>query len=40
MVRDNQDAVLIDFGLARGFIPNRTQQITVELTQGFAPPEQ
>jgi len=40
MVRDNQDAVLIDFGLARGFIPNRTQQITVQLTQGFAPPEQ
>jgi len=40
MVRDNQDAVLIDFGLARGFIPNRTQEITVELTQGFAPPEQ
>jgi serine/threonine protein kinase len=24
MVRDNQDAVLIDFGLARGFIPDRT----------------
>jgi len=40
MVRDNQDAVLIDFGLARSFIPDRTQQITVELTQGFAPPEQ
>jgi serine/threonine protein kinase len=40
MVRDNQDAVLIDFGLARGFIPDCTQQITVELTQGFAPPEQ
>jgi serine/threonine protein kinase len=40
MVRDNQDAVLIDFGLARSFIPDCTQQITVELTQGFAPPEQ
>ena len=41
MVRDNnQDAVLIDFGLARSFIPDRTQQITVELTPGFAPPEQ
>jgi hypothetical protein len=26
--------------LARGFIPNCTQQITVQLTQGFAPPEQ
>ncbi|MEG4495677.1 serine/threonine-protein kinase [Microcoleus sp. F10-C6] len=40
MVRDNQDAVLIDFGLARGFIPNRTQQMTFGLTHGFAPLEQ
>ena len=40
MVRDNQDAVLIDFGLARGFIPDRTQQMTLGLTHGFAPPEQ
>ena len=40
MVRDNQDAVLIDFGLARGFIPNRTQQMTFGLTPGFAPLEQ
>ena len=40
MVRDNQDAVLIDFGLARGFIPDRTQQMTFGLTHGFAPPEQ
>ena len=40
MVRDNQDAVLIDFGLARGFIPDRTQQMTRELTHGFAPLEQ
>ena len=40
MVRDNQDAVLIDFGLARGFIPDRTQQMTYGLTYGFAPPEQ
>ncbi|MDF0552949.1 protein kinase [Kamptonema sp. UHCC 0994] len=40
MVRDNHDAVLIDFGLARGFIPDRTQQITFGLTHGFAPPEQ
>jgi len=38
--RDNQDAVLIDFGLARGFIPDRTQQMTYGLTHGFAPPEQ
>lgn len=40
MVRDNHDAVLIDFGLARGFIPDRTQQLTFGLTHGFAPPEQ
>jgi serine/threonine protein kinase len=40
MVRDNQDAVLIGFSLARGFIPERTQQMTVGLTDGFAPPEQ
>ncbi|MEG4322726.1 MULTISPECIES: serine/threonine-protein kinase [unclassified Microcoleus] len=40
MVRDNQNAVLIDFGLARGFIPDRTQQMTLGLTHGFAPPEQ
>jgi serine/threonine protein kinase len=40
MVRDNFDAVLIDFGLARGFIPDRTQQMTFGLTHGFAPPEQ
>ena len=40
MVRDNQDAVLIDFGLARGFIPDRTQQMSLGLTHGFAPPEQ
>ncbi len=40
MVRDNQDAVLIDFSLARGFIPDRTQQMTLGLTHGFAPPEQ
>ncbi|WP_293157596.1 MULTISPECIES: serine/threonine-protein kinase [unclassified Microcoleus] len=40
MVRDNRDAVLIDFGLARGFIPDRTQQMTFGFTHGFAPPEQ
>lgn len=40
MVRDIQDAVLIDFGLARGFIPDRTQQMSLGLTHGFAPPEQ
>jgi serine/threonine protein kinase len=40
MVRDNQDVVLMGFGLARCFIPDRTQQMIVELTPGFAPPEQ
>jgi serine/threonine protein kinase len=40
MVRDNQDAVLIDLGLARGFIPERTQQMTFGLTHSFLPPEQ
>jgi eukaryotic-like serine/threonine-protein kinase len=40
MVRDNLEAVLIDFGLARGFIPDRSQQLTVGMTHGFAPPEQ
>jgi WD40 repeat protein/tRNA A-37 threonylcarbamoyl transferase component Bud32 len=41
MVRANkQEAVLIDFGLAREFIPDLTQHLTVALTQGFAPPEQ
>lgn len=40
-VRDgNLDAVLIDFGLARGFVPDRSQQVTVGVTHGFAPPEQ
>ncbi|MCF4968251.1 serine/threonine-protein kinase [Nostoc sp. CMAA1605] len=41
MVRSaNYEAILIDFGLARGFIPDFTQQLTVGLTHGFAPPEQ
>ncbi|MEA5568984.1 serine/threonine-protein kinase, partial [Anabaena sp. UHCC 0399] len=36
----NSEAVLIDFGLARGFIPDFTQQLTMGFTPGFAPPEQ
>lgn len=40
MLRDNREAVLIDFGLARGFIPDRSQQVTIGVTHGFAPPEQ
>ncbi|MGL5064237.1 MAG: protein kinase domain-containing protein [Microcoleus sp.] len=40
MLRDNRQAILIDFGLARGFIPDRSQQVTIGVTHGFAPPEQ
>ncbi|NJR75012.1 MAG: protein kinase [Scytonema sp. CRU_2_7] len=34
------EAVLIDFGIAREFIPNIIQRHTVYRTPGFAPPEQ
>lgn len=34
------EAVLIDFGIAREFIPNQIQKHTVYQTPGFAPPEQ
>lgn len=34
------EAVLIDFGIAREFIPNEVQKHTVYRTPGFAPPEQ
>ncbi|MDJ0736154.1 MAG: serine/threonine-protein kinase [Nostocaceae cyanobacterium] len=34
------EAVLIDFGIAREFIPNLVQRHTVYRTPGFAPPEQ
>ncbi|GAX42837.1 protein kinase [Tolypothrix sp. NIES-4075] len=34
------EAVLIDFGIARDFIPNVVQEHTVYRTPGFAPPEQ
>lgn len=41
MVRaGKQEAVLIDFGVAREFIPNLTQSWTQALTPGFAPIEQ
>jgi WD40 repeat protein/predicted Ser/Thr protein kinase len=41
MVRSPQsDVVLIDFGIAREFIPNVIQRHTVYRTPGFAPPEQ
>jgi WD40 repeat protein/predicted Ser/Thr protein kinase len=35
-----QAAVLIDFGIARQFIPGGVQQHTQNLTPGYAPPEQ
>ena len=41
MVRPGQDeAVLIDFGIAREFVPDLTQTHTFALTPGFAPIEQ
>jgi|GEM_PF-917716 len=41
MVRSvRSEALLIDFGLARGFIPDLTQQLTRGFSNGFAPPEQ
>ncbi len=38
--RGKREAVLIDFGIARGFVPNVVQRHTVYRTPGFAPPEQ
>ena len=41
MKRDRKsEAVLIDFGIAREFIPNVTQTHTLAFTHGFAPIEQ
>ncbi|MDJ0676884.1 MAG: bifunctional serine/threonine-protein kinase/formylglycine-generating enzyme family protein [Calothrix sp. MO_167.B42] len=40
MRQGKQEAVLIDFGIARQFIPGVIQQHTVARTPGFAPPEQ
>ncbi|MBN3925798.1 serine/threonine-protein kinase [Nostoc sp. NMS4] len=41
MIRiDKLEAVLIDFGIAREFVPNMIQRHTVYRTPGFAPPEQ
>ncbi|MBE9033707.1 serine/threonine-protein kinase [aff. Roholtiella sp. LEGE 12411] len=41
MIRiDKVEAVLIDFGIAREFIPNVIQRHTAYRTPGFAPPEQ
>jgi len=38
--RENNEAVLIDFGLARDFIEDKTQIHTNSRTEGFAPLEQ
>ncbi|MDZ8184609.1 MAG: serine/threonine-protein kinase [Nostoc sp. ChiSLP02] len=41
MIRfDKSEAVLIDFGISREFVPNVVQRHTVYRTPGFAPPEQ
>ncbi len=41
IIRQNKiEAVLIDFGIAREFIPNEVQKHTIYHTPGFAPPEQ
>ncbi|MBX9255617.1 GUN4 domain-containing protein [Desmonostoc muscorum CCALA 125] len=41
IVRSNQDeAVLIDFGIAKEFIPDKTQRHTEAHTDGFSPLEQ
>lgn len=39
MIRQGE-AILIDFGLARGFAGDSRQPLTVAFTHGFAPPEQ
>jgi formylglycine-generating enzyme required for sulfatase activity len=38
--RGSLDAVLIDFGLAREFVPGRVRSLTNHKTEGFAPIEQ
>jgi serine/threonine protein kinase len=41
MVRSGKpEAVLIDFGLARNFVPDAERNYTVAMTHGYAPPEQ
>lgn len=37
---DRSEAVLIDFGISKEYIPDLTQQYTVEFTECFAPLEQ
>lgn len=38
--RHDQQAILIDFGLAREFIPNVSKVYTIGLSPNYAPPEQ
>ena len=38
--QESGEAVLIDFGIAREFIPGLTQTQSAHVTSGFAPPEQ
>ncbi|MEZ2279230.1 MAG: protein kinase [Microcoleus sp.] len=40
LIDDRDRAVLIDFGVAREFIPGRTSEMDVILTPGYAPLEQ
>jgi eukaryotic-like serine/threonine-protein kinase len=40
LINEQDRAVLIDFGAAREFIAGKTQQMSVILTPGYAPPEQ
>jgi eukaryotic-like serine/threonine-protein kinase len=40
MVKSNETIVLIDFGIARDFVQDKTQMQTILGTPGFSPPEQ
>ncbi|NEO44354.1 MAG: serine/threonine protein kinase [Moorea sp. SIO4A3] len=40
MVRHGTEAILIDFGIAREFVPDRTIELTQQWSEYYAPPEQ
>ncbi len=40
LINSNDTAVLIDFGIARNFVDDKTQFHTAMLSPGYAPPEQ
>mgnify|MGYP000058398995 CR=1 FL=1 len=40
MVRHGTEAILIDFGIAREFVPDRTIELTQQWSEDYAPPEQ